>query len=105
MATQGKWLGQWPGEWYGRLSTDPNLLAAQVTGSGTLSASLTYVSSAPVAALYGSGTLTAQLSFTAPVVDTPRYYSNEKEVAHWEQLREEDDVIFALIQQFVLEEA
>lgn len=63
MATQGVWLGQWPGEWFGQLSDNDGFIAAQLYGSSSISASLTFVSSETIAALSGGGGLSGQLTF------------------------------------------
>lgn len=103
MATSFKgWADSWGNSW-GSVVFDPNAMRG--------SASFSITASLQVAAgdMQGAASfaITASLQLPAPpasaFVETPRYSQAVKDHAHWKQMREEDDVILALIQHFVME--
>lgn len=111
MSTQGQWRGNVDGVWYGPDEAGaPGFvnLSATLTGGGSVEASASALVNL-TALLSGSGAIVAVgtlLRPTAPApTETPRYSQALIDHAHWKQLREEDDVILALLQQFVMEEA
>jgi hypothetical protein len=104
MATSFKgWGGSWLDAW-GPVNGDPNAMVGH--------ASITFTAALQVA----SGEMQGSASFRIDAAgfvrssaspEPPKYYSavSEKEKAFMRQIRDEDDVILALIQQFVMEEA
>jgi hypothetical protein len=111
MSTQGQWRGEVDGLWYGPVTAGgPSVvnLAANLTGGGSVDANVSALANL-AAGLTGLGSVDAGLSSvggsaTVPP-ETPRYSQAIEDHAHWKQLREEDDVLLALLQQFVMEEA
>jgi hypothetical protein len=48
--------------------------------------------------------VTAKAKVNTVAADNARYSQAVKDHAHWKQLRDEDDVLLALLQHFVMEE-
>ena len=43
MAWQGNWHGKWNGNWHGPVEADPGAMYANLSGSGTVTADITYI--------------------------------------------------------------
>jgi hypothetical protein len=102
------WGGSWGDSW-GPIVVDPNAMYGNTSFSFLATGTLTSAGGVTPAEMSGSASFSitavgALLQPSAPA-ETPRYSKAQADHAHWKQLREEDDVILALLQQFVMEEA
>lgn len=103
MAAFSGWGSTWLDAW-GPVNGDPNAMVGH--------ASITFIAALQVASGEMQGGASFRIDaagFVMPSVspEPPKYYPSvsEKEKAFMRQIRDEDDVILALIQQFVMEEA
>ena len=109
MSTQGQWRGEVDGVWYGPVDAGAAggfvNLSAVLGGSGGAAANASGLASLAAVLLGAGGTSGgAQVPGESnSLPETPRFIQAVKDHAHWKQMREEDDVILALIQHFVME--
>lgn len=110
MATSFKgWGGSWSNSW-GQLVVDPNAMYGNASFSISTSGSLTSTGGVTPADMSGSAAFSISavgtlLQPTTAPTENPRYSQAIADHAHWKRLRDEDDVLLALLQQFVMEEA